>query len=153
MHASRCLGPVRRCKKSWTDESIDLLFLFKDRICPQNILILQIEAPVYANLVSSFEYLEICNRKILNYGWVNFPLAYTQVATLSVYAYLTASLFASQFLSPSNSDMLDNETFPHVNITFSTKSPFDMHTPDVKVPWFTIIEFISYMGWIKGEFF
>ena len=38
-----------------------------------------IEAPVYANLVSSFEYIEHSNRVILNYGWVNFPLAYTQV--------------------------------------------------------------------------
>ena len=38
-----------------------------------------IEPPVYANLVSSFEYIEQSNRKILNYGWVNFPLAYTQV--------------------------------------------------------------------------
>ena len=28
-------------------------------------------------------------------------------------------------------------------------SPFDFHTPDVKVPWFTMVEFICYMGWIK----
>ena len=40
---------------------------------------LQIEAPLYANLISAFEYLEDCNRKIFNHGWVNFPLAYTQV--------------------------------------------------------------------------
>ena len=38
-----------------------------------------IEAPVYASLVSGFDYIETSNRKILNYGWVNFPLAYTQV--------------------------------------------------------------------------
>ncbi len=38
-----------------------------------------IEPPVYANLISSFDYIEGCNRKILNYGWINFPLAYTQV--------------------------------------------------------------------------
>ena len=42
--------------------------------------------------------MEISNRKILNYGWVNFPLAYVQVATLSVYLYLAASLFGCQFL-------------------------------------------------------
>ena len=42
---------------------------------------IQIEAPVYSNLVSSFDYIESCNRKILSYGWVNFPLAYTQVRT------------------------------------------------------------------------
>ena len=93
----------------------------------------QIEAPVYANLVSSFEYLEILNRKILNYGWVNFPLAYTQVATLSVYAYLISSLFACQFLHPS-----DEETwgrFPVTNVTFATSTPFDNHSPDIYIPW------------------
>ena len=44
--------------------------------------------------------MEDCNRKILNYGWVEFPLAYTQVATLSVYAYFLAGLFGRQFLEP-----------------------------------------------------
>ena len=43
---------------------------------------LTIEAPVWANLVSSFEYLETSNRKILNHGWVNFPVAYTQVSAI-----------------------------------------------------------------------
>ena len=38
-----------------------------------------IEAPVYASLISAFDYLEDCNRKIFNHGWINFPLAYTQV--------------------------------------------------------------------------
>ena len=38
-----------------------------------------IEAPVYANLISAFDYIEDRNRKIFNLGWVNFPLAYTQV--------------------------------------------------------------------------
>ena len=40
-----------------------------------------IEAPVYATLVSGFDFIESSNRKILNYGWVNFPLAYTQVCS------------------------------------------------------------------------
>ena len=38
-----------------------------------------IEAPVYGTLVAGFDYIETSNGKILNYGWVNFPLAYTQV--------------------------------------------------------------------------
>ena len=42
--------------------------------------------------MNGFDYIEADNRKILNYGWVNFPLAYVQVATLSVYAYLLSSL-------------------------------------------------------------
>ena len=35
---------------------------------------------VWATLVNSFDYIEDCNRKILNYGWIEFPLAYTQVS-------------------------------------------------------------------------
>ena len=30
-------------------------------------------------MVTAFEYVEDCNRKVLNYGWIEFPLAYTQV--------------------------------------------------------------------------
>jgi hypothetical protein len=34
---------------------------------------LKIEATIYANIINSFEYLETCNRRIFNHGWVNFP--------------------------------------------------------------------------------
>ena len=105
-----------------------------------------IEAPVYANLVSSFDIIGQLNRKLLNHGWVNFPLAYTQVATISVYAYMLASLFGAQFLVPRKPD---TTTFPTIDATFSTAAPFDKHTPDSYFPFFTIVEFISYMGWIK----
>ena len=40
---------------------------------------IKIDAPVYANLISAFDYLEGRNRSLLNHGWINFPLAYTQV--------------------------------------------------------------------------
>ena len=35
-------------------------------------------------MVTAFEYVEDCNRKVLNYGWIEFPLAYTQVGWLDV---------------------------------------------------------------------
>ena len=35
---------------------------------------IKIEPPVYANLISSLDYIEGSNRKVLNYGWINFPL-------------------------------------------------------------------------------
>ena len=41
-----------------------------------------IPPPVFANLQSSFTEIEDYNRKLLSYGWVNFPLAYTQVIVL-----------------------------------------------------------------------
>ena len=43
----------------------------------------------------------------------------------------------------------NTDTFPHITVPFSTEEPFISHTPDVYIPFFTLIEFISYMGWIK----
>ena len=39
----------------------------------------QIEAPIFSHLQGAFDATERSNRKLLNYGWINFPLAYTQV--------------------------------------------------------------------------
>ena len=39
----------------------------------------RLESPVFANLLSAIDKIEANNRNLLNYGWVNFPLAYTQV--------------------------------------------------------------------------
>ena len=41
--------------------------------------LIKLGEPVFANLQSSFSEIEDSNRKMLSYGWVNFPLAYTQV--------------------------------------------------------------------------
>ena len=45
---------------------------------------IKIADPVFANLQSSFTEIEDCNRKLLSYGWVNFPLAYTQVTLMKL---------------------------------------------------------------------
>ena len=109
-----------------------------------------IEAPIFANLQSSFDGLEQANRKILNYGWVNFPLAYVQVATVSVYLYFIAALFGRQYLTPNKNQYLNMEMFPNASlISFSNKEPFKVHTPDFYIPFFTLAEFFCYMGWIK----
>ena len=44
---------------------------------------IKIDPPCFANLQSCFEKIEDCNRKLLSYGWVNFPLAYTQVQSFT----------------------------------------------------------------------
>ena len=79
---------------------------------------------------------------------MEFPLAYTQVATLAVYCYFFATLFGRQHLIPRN-EHLDVDTFPTLNISYASTEPFKIHTPDLVVPWFTILEFLCYMGWIK----
>ena len=42
---------------------------------------IEIKAPEYTNLISAFDYLEDQNRSLFNHGWINFPLAYSQVIT------------------------------------------------------------------------
>ena len=109
-----------------------------------------IEAPIFANLQNSFDELEKANRKILNYGWVNFPLAYVQVATISVHLYFFAALFGRQYLTPEMNQGMNLDMFPQAKfISYSNKEPFKNHTPDFYIPFFTLAEFFCYMGWIK----
>ena len=114
----------------------------------------KIEPPIFGNLISSFEAIETANRKILNYGWVNFPLAYTQVATISVYIYFLAALFGRQYLIPNSKDPDFKSSGNVYNVTNSTldyylKAPYRDHSPDFQIPFFTVVEFLCYMGWIK----
>jgi len=115
---------------------------------------IKIEPPCYANLQASFEKIESVNRKLLRYAWVNFPLAYTQVANLAVLTYFTAALFSRQYLIPDDKDKFarnvgGHATFPDSHIAYSPANPFSKHTPDMIFPFFTIIELICYMGWIQ----
>ena len=40
---------------------------------------IETEAQIYASLVAAFDYLDSRNRNLLNHGWINFALSYTQV--------------------------------------------------------------------------
>ena len=85
----------------------------------------------------------------MNYGWINFPLAYTQVATISVFLYFFAGLFGRQYLIP-NERHLDRTTFPNLTgMTFVSTGIFKPHTPDFYIPYFTLFEIFCYCGWIK----
>ena len=53
---------------------------------------LRIESPVFANLLKGIDKIEANNRKLLNYGWVNFPLAYTQVIMTSHFTFGTTGI-------------------------------------------------------------
>lgn len=105
-----------------------------------------VEPPSFAQLQASFERIENTNRKLLRYGWINFPLSYTQVANLAVIMYFIAALFSRQFLIP---DQDAHGTFPNSTIVYSPKPPFNKHTPHMYFPLFTIVEIICYMGWVK----
>ena len=56
-----------------------------------------LEAPAYSGLIAAFDYLENCNRRIFNHGWVNFPLAYTQASQFYIPTVIQYFTFAGVF--------------------------------------------------------
>ena len=44
---------------------------------------------------------------------------------------------------------MDPNVFKNLTIPFAVGGPFEHHTPDFYVPFFTMVEFICYFGWIK----
>ena len=104
----------------------------------------------------SWSLQEICHDKY-DYGLritISNYQYFIQVANLAVFTYFIASLFSRQFLIPDRDNKYSpnhwgNETFPDSNIPYSSKTPFNEHTPDFVFPFFTLVEFICYIGWIK----
>ena len=52
-----------------------------------------------------------------------------------------------QFLIPPGYDKPN--LFPNTTISYSYNSPYSNHTPDIMVPFATIMELFCYLGWIK----
>ena len=112
--------------------------------------------PTYFTIVMAMDNIHNNNKKILHYAWINFPLGYTQVATFAVYAYFVAQLFAEQFFEIKSKTKADNSTltngYVHQYSTYINSSDLTQywaHFPNIYVPIYSILEFISYMGWIK----
>ena len=58
-------------------------------------------------------------------------------------------MFSKQFLIPPEGQ-LDTESFPNVTLVhYSSKAPFVNHTPGLYFPFFTLVELVCFMGWIK----
>ncbi|XP_077983379.1 bestrophin-4-like [Glandiceps talaboti] len=64
-----------------------------------------------------------------SFDWISVPLVYTQVVTLAVYSYFVACLIGRQFLD--------------------TSQGYAGHFIDLYIPFFTILEFFFYFGWLK----
>ena len=123
---------------------------------------IEIAHPIFSNLISSFEAIMDSNRKILNYGWVNFPLAYTQVVTMSVNLYFLALLFGRQYLHPNLEKEEEKELWAsprdvyrisNSSYTYYFKPPYNQHSPDFFIPFFTIVEFLCYRHCCHSGFF
>ncbi|XP_020290520.1 uncharacterized protein LOC109858054 [Pseudomyrmex gracilis] len=65
---------------------------------------------------------------LIGYDTVCVPLVYTQVVTLSLYAYFFSALLGRQFVENSNGKYED---------------------PDMYFPFFTTLQFCFYVGWLK----
>ncbi|WAR05255.1 BEST3-like protein [Mya arenaria] len=59
------------------------------------------------------------------YDWITIPLVYTQVVTLAVYMFFGACLIGRQYVE---------------NVA---------DVPDLYIPFFTLLQFLFYMGWLK----
>jgi len=94
------------------------------------------------------------NRTLYMYSWISIPLVYTQVVTMAVYSYFLAALFGRQYLQPQEyvreggvyvrADGPEYETADKKNLV-----GYDMHTFDMIIPCFTLLEFLFYFGWLK----
>lgn len=64
---------------------------------------------------------------MLDYDWISVPLVYTQVVTLVVYLYFIVTAIGKQYIPlKGDEDMID-----------------------LYFPFFLVIEFVFYMGWLK----
>ena len=117
-------------------------------------------------MLSSFEGIQRAHIKILNYAWVQFPFAYTQVITLTVHLYFLLCLYARQHLqdpnrasgapgagsgsgSESTEATIAHPNFNESGVFYSKEEPWKFFTPDFYFPLFTLIEFFCYVGWLK----
>ena len=106
---------------------------------------------VFSKLQESIQDLEKKNKCLLGYGWMNIPLVYTQLVTIAVHVYFLVTLLGRQYLTPTryigaNGDYIKvpPETPNTVNLAGHDDSALDFY-----IPFFTILQFIFYFGWLK----
>uniref|UniRef100_A0A915J165 Bestrophin homolog n=1 Tax=Romanomermis culicivorax TaxID=13658 RepID=A0A915J165_ROMCU len=63
------------------------------------------------------------------YDWITIPLVYTQVITVAVHGYFALCLLGRQYVARFD--------------------PADPSTVDLLFPFFTFLQFVFYMGWLK----
>ncbi|CAJ0577169.1 unnamed protein product, partial [Mesorhabditis spiculigera] len=72
-------------------------------------------------------------QNLQQFDYVNLPLVYSQVVNVSVYLYFCMALFAKQYLGRAGSPD-DREV---------------LYSVDYAIPFFAVVEFIIYCGWLK----
>ena len=85
---------------------------------------IHMEPPVYSNLQNAFDELERNNRKLLNFSWVNFPLAYTQVNIQHIISCSLLVCFHYEFLKQTTLHTVLRQIFVHCDTFSSTFAAF-----------------------------
>ena len=91
------------------------------------------------------------NGNLLMYAWVNIPLVYTQLVTIAVHVYFLVALFGRQYLNPT---MYVAASEDYVAVQAGTPNAvnlvgYDHWVLDFYFPFFTVMQFIFYFGWLK----
>ena len=77
---------------------------------------------------------------LLSYDWLSVPLVYTQTVTLATYFYFIFALLGSQWVVPDTKDAYE--------MIYRTSSG-NTEKLDLVFPFFIIIQFAFYVGWLK----
>ena len=91
-----------------------------------------------------------CLGTLLCYAWVNIPLVYTQIVTLSVHIYFGVALLGRQHLTPTRyvgaaGDFVQVEQGRAGSVNLVG---YDDSIMDLYIPLFTVLQYIFYFGWM-----
>ena len=104
----------------------------------------------YRELQNNLNDISNTNAGMISYSWINIPLVYTQLVTITVHLYFIVALFGRQFLNPT---MYINRDGQQVPVEKGTLGAFNLcgydDRKDFYFPFFTTIQFIFYFGWLK----
>ena len=106
---------------------------------------------LYAKLQTNLHEIRDKNGTLLMYAWVNIPLVYTQLVTIAVHIYFLVALFGRQYLTPTRYIGAAGDYVPVPSGTPNSVNlvGHDDTVLDFYVPFFTILQFIFYFGWLK----
>ena len=108
---------------------------------------------LFQELQENLKAISSGNGTLLMYAWVNIPLVYTQLVTIVVHVYILVTLLSRQYLTPTRylpdgpmgGFVLDPDgTTKSINLV-----GYDDSNVDYFVPYFTIIQFVFYFGWLN----
>eukprot|EP00092_Neocalanus_flemingeri_P043722 GFUD01048256.1.p1 GENE.GFUD01048256.1~~GFUD01048256.1.p1 ORF type:complete len:446 (+),score=120.92 GFUD01048256.1:136-1473(+) len=107
---------------------------------------------LFQELQKNLQDISSGNGTLLMYAWVNIPLVYTQLVTIAVHIYFFVTLFSRQYLNPSSYTISSGGEYvcvPPGTADSVNLVGYDDSLLDFYVPFFTILQFVFYFGWLK----